>query len=82
MGVLCASCGAALYPEAGLLWNPAILLSQIQLHGSPATRAVVFFASLPLVASSFLITVTGAAIAGGSKWFQALRGNVSSNIEF
>ncbi|RVX74503.1 hypothetical protein B0A52_01629 [Exophiala mesophila] len=65
MGVLCASCGAALYPEAGLLWNPAVLLSQIQLHGSPATRAVVFFASLPLVASSFLITVTGAAIAGG-----------------
>ncbi|KIX99049.1 uncharacterized protein Z520_05510 [Fonsecaea multimorphosa CBS 102226] len=65
IGIICASCGAALYPEAGLLWNPAVLLTQIQQHGPPSTRAAVFFASIPLLASQFLITVTGAAVAGG-----------------
>ena len=46
-----------------------MLLTAIQEHESSAARAAVFFASVPILMSQVLITVSGSSIAGGSKYF-------------
>jgi NCS1 family nucleobase:cation symporter-1 len=65
VGIICASCAATIYPDAGLVWNPALLLTAVQEHEAPAARAAVFFASVPILLSQILITVTGSCVAGG-----------------
>lgn len=67
LGIICASCCATIYPDAGLVWNQALLLTEIQKHETPAARAAVFFASVPILLSQLFITVTGSSIAAGSK---------------
>lgn len=68
MGIICASCCATIYPDAGLVWNQALLLTEIQNHETSAARAAVFFASVPILMSQVLITVSGSSVAGGSKY--------------
>lgn len=65
IGILCTSCAAQFYPEAGLLWNPYNLLTQIQLNGGPGARAAVFFASLAFLLAQFGINIAGNAVSGG-----------------
>lgn len=67
LGIICASCCATIYPDAGLVWNQALLLTEIQKHEEPAARAAVFFASIPILLAQLFITVTGSSIAAGSK---------------
>ncbi|ORX40323.1 NCS1 nucleoside transporter family [Kockovaella imperatae] len=65
IGIVCTSCAAQFYPEAGLLWTPYGLLSTIQANGGNGARAAVFFASLAFLIAQFGINIAGNAISGG-----------------
>lgn len=63
IGIICTSCAAQFYPEAGLLWAPYDLLTQIQLgaDNSAGSRAAVFFASAAFIVSQW--GINGARLA-------------------
>ncbi|ORY25545.1 NCS1 nucleoside transporter [Naematelia encephala] len=66
IGLICSSCAATIWPDVEeLLWNPALILYNIQLHGSSAARAGVFFGAIAFVLSQYMLTVTACNLIGG-----------------
>ena len=54
-GLIVSSAAATIYPDVKeLLYNPGLILYNIQLHESKGARAAVFFGAIPWILSQYL----------------------------
>ncbi|CED85462.1 Uridine permease/thiamine transporter/allantoin transport [Phaffia rhodozyma] len=66
IGLIITSCGAGLYPESGLLWQPYKMIQAIQQHNpTSGCRAALFFLSLSFICSQLCINVVTCGVVGG-----------------